>query len=94
MILRNTIRVVVLACVSKTISYYSYHVQIIIITESGLGESSEALPQSLDLVSKQRREKIDCELSQIKYTPCNSTCGESYKWKYRDVVVSSRKNVN
>lgn len=60
----------------------------------GQGESSEALPQSLDLVSKQRREKIDCEVSQWKNTPCNATCGESYKWKFRDVVVSSTKIVN
>lgn len=60
----------------------------------GQGESSEALPQSLDLVSKQRREQIDCEVSQWKSSSCNATCGESYKWKYRDVVVSSTKNVN
>lgn len=51
----------------------------------------EAEPLVYDLVSKQRRERIDCELSLWKYSACNGTCGESYRWKYRDVVVRDRK---
>lgn len=51
-------------------------------------DSDEAVPESLDLVSKYKSEKIDCELSPWKYTACNASCGESFRWKYRDVIVS------
>jgi hypothetical protein len=61
-------------------------------TVSGDGDDEiEAEPQSLDLVSKQRRERIDCELTQWKYTACNASCGEGSRWKTRDVVVRDRK---
>ena len=34
------------------------------------------------------QERIDCVMTPWEYTPCNTTCGEGYRWKYRKVVVS------
>lgn len=36
-------------------------------------------------------EKIDCEVTAWKRTPCNVTCGEGFRWKFRDIVVSLSK---
>ncbi|KAG5677163.1 hypothetical protein PVAND_006944 [Polypedilum vanderplanki] len=34
----------------------------------------------------QLKEKTNCEVSSWKYTPCNATCGEGYRWKYRQII--------
>lgn len=50
-------------------------------------EDDDLRPNSL-VDFDQLKEKTNCEISPWKYTPCNATCGEGYRWKYRQIIVS------
>lgn len=47
----------------------------------GLASYSLVNPEKLNV-------KVDCEVTDWKRTPCNSTCGEGYRWKSRAIIVS------
>jgi hypothetical protein len=50
-------------------------------------EDEDTRPQSLiDLA--QLKVKVNCEVTKWKFTPCNATCGEGHRWKYRQIIVS------
>lgn len=55
-----------------------------------IGKINKGL-QSYSLVNSQQpkvNEKIDCDVTEWKRTPCNATCGEGYRWKSRAIIVS------
>ncbi|CRL03830.1 CLUMA_CG016442, isoform A [Clunio marinus] len=41
---------------------------------------------SLSNYGREMDEKIDCKVSHWKHEPCNATCGEGYRWKFKSII--------
>lgn len=66
------------------------HFSAVLHTLHSIGKINKGL-QSYSLVNSQSpkaNEKIDCDVTEWKRTPCNATCGDGYRWKSRAIIVS------
>lgn len=80
-----------LSCLESCSSMISFCIQIDKIQKSLSLVTVPAIDNSLRSYSLLGHEgssnKVDCKVTHWKQEPCNATCGEGFRWKYRSIIV-------
>jgi hypothetical protein len=56
-------------------------------------DEDEEFEETREASLTSNEQKIDCEVTEWKKSPCNVTCGEGYRFKSRAIIVSSFINL-